>query len=327
MNTARQKLQKRLAFDRSKPEVFNGQYIPHSDASIAFWGEIAFPRIVLLCFALVLFLIPAITGADEKPKARSLNADEVKIETPIYFPGGDYEFREGTFLYEVSWQGIPAAQAQITMKKSGDRYEVYLSARTNKVIDIFYRLRYAALGSLSSEDFSPGFLQIDQRENQKVTKAMIKFYESGRIQSELTKTGRTPKEYDFEPQNFTLEPLSAAFLARSLDWEPGITREFDTFDGKSRYLIKLKCKEKISVEVNGENKPVWVIEPEITNLNKNRKADKIREVFFYVTADKHRDLLHLQSEVFVGSVITKLKSFKPLPEEAVALVKNVVFTD
>ncbi|MCB0320523.1 MAG: DUF3108 domain-containing protein [Bdellovibrionales bacterium] len=282
-------------------------------------------RSLFSTFLFILFSCFIMSGYGEAVHAAELESDEVQVTTPVYFPVGDYEFREGTFQYEVSWQGIPAALAQITTKKSGDRYEVYMSARTNKVVDIFYRLRYAALGSLSALDFSPGYLQIDQRENQKVTKAIIRFSETGRIQSELTKTGKDPKEYDFTSENFTMEPLSAAFLARSLAWKPGDVREFDTFDGKTRYLITLKCVDLISVKVNNEKRRVWVVEPKVVNLNKNEKSKKLRKAHIYVTADKYRDLLQLQSEVFVGSVTTKLKSFKPLPREAVSLAQNVNF--
>ncbi|MCB0329690.1 MAG: DUF3108 domain-containing protein, partial [Bdellovibrionales bacterium] len=204
-------------------------------------GNTVFPsRFAVSCLAVIgaLSIIFATTA-----KAEELPADKVEVETEVYFPTEDHEFREGVFTYEVSWQGIPAAEAEVSVQKVDGIYEVLATARTNSFVDVFYKLRYAAHGGLSAEDFSPGYLFIDQRENSRVTKASLEFTEDGRIRSQLSKrkgenVGRT-HEYDFEANNFTLEPLSAAFFARSLDWKPGVSRSFDTFDGKSRYLIKL----------------------------------------------------------------------------------------
>jgi hypothetical protein len=282
----------------------------------------AWSRLVLFLMfcALVLFLSPQTLLGKELP------SDEVEVHTPVYFPSEDLELREGVFSYEVAWQGIPAAEAEVSVSREGAVYEVLVSAKTNSFVDVFYRLRYIAHGSLSAEDFSPGYLFIDQRENSRVTKATVSFTNDGRIRSELLKkkdSGNRITEYDFEADNFTLEPLSAAFLARSLDWEPGVSRSFDTFDAKSRYLVTLTCREKVMIEVNGVSRPVWIIEPEVQNLNKKEKASKLRKAYLYVTADKYRDVLQIKSEVFIGTVTTKLKSYSSDPPESVQLAQNM----
>lgn len=271
----------------------------------------------LLMAGVLLFGLPG--GA----AAADLEAPEVEVSTPVYFPSDQYSFREGTYKYEISWQGIPAADAELSITREGDLYRVMASARTNSVVDVFYKLRYQAAGSISAEDFSPGILEIDQRENSKVTKASIHFTDEGKISSQLTKTGREPRIYNFDLNNYTLEPLSASLLARSLDWEPGITRSFDTFDGKSRYLITLKCVDELEVTINGKKRKVWEVEPSVTNLNKNEKHDKLRRATMYVTADKYREVLQLVSEVYVGSVVTKLIAFEPREKKAIQLAQNL----
>lgn len=284
-------------------------------------------RVMKRIFFILLLLVLPVLGSAIGALAEETPADEVKVNTPLYFPAENLNFREGTFFYEVAWEGIPAAQAEVSVRERNGLYEVYLSAKTNSFVDVFYKLRYAAAGSLSSEDYSPGYLFIDQRENSRITKASLEFSDDGRIRSQLSKkksSGLRFEEFNFDSENFTLEPLSAAFLARSLDWEPGVERSFDTFDGKSRYLISLKCIKETTVTINGSERPVWVVEPKVTNLGKNEKSKKLRKAYLYVTADKYRDVLQLESEVFVGSVTTKLTKFVPSARPSLQVAQNLV---
>lgn len=283
-------------------------------------GNLRFSCILFLFFTILLTVS---FGARNTACAKELSADEVRVSTPVYFPSDRHSFREGIFRYEVSWQGIHAADVEITVSKKDEMYEVFVSVETNSFVDVFYKLRYTALGAIAADDFSPGFLLIDQRENSRVTKASLAFSDDGRIRSELSKkkdSGNRFREYDFHPNNFTLEPLSAAFLARSLDWAPGVERQFDTFDGKSRYLISLKCTDERWMKVGGTKRRVWVVEPTVLNLNRQEKAKKLRRAALYVTADEHRDILQITSEVFIGSVKTQLTAFEPALEKPLQVV-------
>lgn len=271
----------------------------------------------LLCVHFAMLTPVSTIRADE------LLADQVDVTTPVYFPEKGHDFREGIFNYEVSWQGIHAADVEITVRRKSEIYEVFIAVETNSFVDVFYKLRYSVLGTIAADDFTPGILLIDQRENSRVTKASLAFADDGRIRSELSKkkdSGNRFREYDFYSNNFTLEPLSAAFLARSLDWAPGVERTFDTFDGKSRYLISLKCTEERWMKVGGKKRRVWVVEPSVINLNKQEKAKKLRRAALYVTADKYRDILQITSEVFVGRVTTKLTGYRPALEKPLQLV-------
>lgn len=80
--------------------------------------------------------------------AEQITADLVKVSTPIYTPEfTDFSPALGTYSYDVSWQGIPAAGATITVSRDNGRYRVIVQARTYSGIDIFYKLRYRARGA------------------------------------------------------------------------------------------------------------------------------------------------------------------------------------
>lgn len=272
----------------------------------------------LLGLMSLIGLVCACAWAEEK-----LTADKVVISTPAYEPvDGEFEPSLGTYTYDVSWQGIPAAEAVVTVEHDGPIYRITARARTYSGIDIFYKLRYQAVGEISSTTYRPHKTSIVQKENSKEKFTDIAFEEDGDIRSTRGEKGKTPIEMEFNPQNCTLDPMSAAFLARSLDWRLNETKSFDTFNGKSRYLIQLTAKEKIIMKVNGEDRPVWVIEPAVRNLVNQAQSKKLRSAQIYVTADKAREILQIKSKVFIGTVTTALESFTPpasSPSQTLAL--------
>jgi len=244
----------------------------------------------------------------------------VEVSTPVYRPEfSQFTPRLGTYKFVFSWQGIPAASAEVTVEQDEMHYRIVTTAKTYSGIDIFYKLRYRAEGLISSYDLLPEKTIIDQRENSKVKNTQISFGDDGEIFAVRSQVGGETKTLKFKPNNFMLEPFSAAFLARSLTWELGETKQFDTFNGKNRYLISLTAVEKVKMKVNREDKDVWVISPKITNLTSRKPNKKIREAYIYVTADKSREVLQIVSEVFVGSVTTKLVSFTPSDKPAPAV--------
>lgn len=259
----------------------------------------------------ICFAIPT-TVRSEEEKDPYIPPDEVQITTPIYKPEPhSFEFPEGTYNYEVSWGGIPAADATISIHEEGNTYKIVATARTYSGIDIFYKLRYRAEGLISLLDLTPIKAIVDHRENSRYKSTEITFDNSGVIHSVFEKKGSDPEIREFNPRNFTLDPFSASFLARSLEWAPGVSRQFDAYNGKTRYLITLTCTDQIPMKINGEERQVWVISPKVENLTSPKRNGKLRTAKMYVTADRSRELLKIVSEVFIGSVTTKLESFTP----------------
>jgi hypothetical protein len=226
----------------------------------------------------------------------------------------------GTYVFKVGWQGIPAATLSLTTEQRGLYYKVSATAKTYSGIDLFYKLRYRAEGVLSSLDFSPVRSSFFSQENSKERLTEIAFLENHEVHTVRSGSKRKTEVLQFDPENNMLEPFSAAFLARSLEWNIGNERSFDTFNGKTRYLITLKCTGAESLEVNGAERSVWVIEPHVLNLTNQRDNGKLRRAQIYVTSDERREVVKITSEVFVGSVSAWLDSFEPDPSSPGAIM-------
>ena len=267
---------------------------------------------------LIVAATPALSfaaGDVPQPKAE-LTADQVEISTPVYHPDfSEFEPQLGTYTYKVSWQGIYAAEAKFSVEKEGDFYRIHTQARTNSFIDIFYRMRFWAKALISSTSLLPTFAATHSKENSRIKDSEIAFLPDGSVKSVRRENGKQPLYFNFNPNNLMLEPFSAVFLARGLSWKLGETKQFDTFNGKTRYLISLTAIDRVSIAVNGKDRNVWVISPKVKRLTgSGDDSKKLREARIYVTDDKARDVLKIESEVFVGTVTTRLTSYAALPK-------------
>jgi len=248
-----------------------------------------------------------------------ISPELVKITTPQYKPEATgFAPRLGVYEYSVGWEGINAASCSVTIDRRGDTYVVDAAARTYSGVDLLYKLRYEAIGTISARDLTSINLSIDHQENSRRKNIEIDFSPQLRTINAVRSKGTADpdkKTLSFVTDNFTLDPIAATFLARSLVWKIGDTRHFDVFNGKSRYFISLTAKERSTIRYKGESRPVIVITPQVRNLTTTKPRSKLRQAFIYVSDDAYREVLRIESAVFIGRVITELESFKPLSEE------------
>lgn len=250
-------------------------------------------------------------------------ADLVKVSTPPYkVDFSNFEPRLGEYKYGVSWQGIPAASASVTVRKEGAQFYLSAFARTARAIDMLYALRYQADGIVSAFDLMPERTVIRHQEGSRIRNMELSFTPNGEVFTVRTQNNKKPAEIlRFDPENQMFEPFSAALIARTLDWTKGNSYAFDTFNGKSRYLITLTSVGEESVWLNGKSHDCYVISPTVKKLTENQKADKLRTAKIYVTKDNRRDIIKIVSEVFIGSVVTELESFNSIQEADAVFAK------
>ena len=269
---------------------------------------------ILLFFVAAACLHGAMAFADRIP------VDKVEIVTPVYTPEPEsFKPRFGQYTYSVSWQGIPAGTLELNLSKNGADYRIEASARTNRFIDIFYKLRFNTEALVSAATLYPKLSVYDNRQNKRRENMKIEFLPGGEIKSVHEDRRGRVEELRFKPNNFTLDPFSAVFLALSLTWEVGDTRQFDTFTGKSRYLVELTAIEKTTIMVKGEDREAIVISPQVKNLTEidtSEEDDRLREARIYVSTDPSREILRISGDVFIGTVSTSMVSFTPSKNQA-----------
>ena len=244
--------------------------------------------------------------------AQSIPPGEVKISTPAYAPSLSFKPLMGTYAYSVSWNGIPAASLELEVGRNGDDYELKARAQTAKAIDLIYKLRYHSETVISAKTMAPKRSVSVTITNSKEKSTELEFLPGGEIHAKEKDQRGRQKTLQFGSSNFTLDPYSAGFLALSQDWKVGDIRQFDTFNGKHRYLIELSALEKTEITVGGKVRKAVVIRPSIKKLtDTSPDPKKLREARIYISTDDSREILKISSEVFIGTVNTDLVSFTP----------------
>jgi len=261
-------------------------------------------------FRFAVLIIGALLVAGTALHARKIPVDQVRVTTPVYTPElADFNPPKGLYGYSVSWNGIPAGSIELKVERDGPNYKITADARTAKGIDILYKLRYHSEAVLSADTLLPRESTYISHENSRRKITRLNFLPNGEIQSVREDRHGKIESMRFQADNFTLDPYSAGFLALSLEWKVGDTRRFDTFTGKSRYLIELTATERTRIVVNGKTREAFVIVPNITKLTESEPEKKMRGAKIYISADNSREILEIVSDLFFGSVKTKMDSF------------------
>jgi hypothetical protein len=261
-----------------------------------------------LFLAIVMLLVISQT---EPLWAKKISPDQVKVSTPVYAPElSHFNPPLGRYTYAVAWKGIPAGTVEVDLNRNGADYEIKATVYTTKAIDYVYKLRYRTMAVVSAETLLPRRSFSFSRANSREKRIEMEFMPNGEIHSEYTDPYGKLESLYFDPDNFTLDPYSAGFLALSMEWAVGDKRQFDTFNGINRYLIELTAVNRTEITVHGKIFQAIVISPKVKKLT-DTDTGKLRETRIYISAGDSREILKISSDLFIGSMETDMVSFTP----------------
>lgn len=277
-------------------------------------------QLLSLLYSLVLLLSTASNSLSDyiPPELIKVSTSRINSQPLIYNPG--------KYSYSISWQGIPVATAEIIVGEppqlrrtdfiptSGD-VTMRVSAKTGKVIDLLYKLRHTSESTFNLAELRPIAFTADQTENSKFRRTEILFSSDHEIISKIWKEpglAEPSEQSKFNSDNFTLDPLFGALLARSLPVGTSTQVGFDIWNGKHRYLITFKIDGQEYVQI-GKNKVLADrVTPTVQKLTDSEGEKRIKSCTMWVSADDRREILKLESKVFVGSISAVLKGIEPL---------------
>jgi hypothetical protein len=247
----------------------------------------------------------------ERAIAEYISPETIVVHTPKYSPS-EIKIKPGTYYYTVSWQGIPVGTAEVENSINKNEADIVATAKTVNVIDLFYKLRHTSESTFALNTFRPLHFHTDQMENSKQRGADVTFDNEGKIEASTWKNNNRT-ELKFQSENITLDPISAAFLARSIPIEIGSNAKFDIFNGKHRYLITFNIIGREQIKVLDKNYDTFKVTPKVEKLTDSKGEKRLREATIWITADEKRDIVQLKSELFLGSISAKLAKFEPKP--------------
>jgi hypothetical protein len=243
----------------------------------------------------------------------------------------EFKPRSGTYYYTVGYNDMNIGTASIAIENEKDFYKVQVNARTIGMVDHIYHLRYRGEAVMDTDPLSSLILKVQQdvRSNEKVTS--VHFQPDGAINTVETKSkDGDPVDHtirNVQTDKFTLDPFSATYLVRGLDWEVGTEKVFDVYPGKHQYELRLKCIGKESLIFAGEKRDAWVIVPKAINLDPEKRADaakkKPADIKIYVSADGLRDVLKVEAHHTLGQFLARLDRFEPAAQTREDSIKKI----
>jgi hypothetical protein len=272
------------------------------------------PRVKLIVVTLVavfcLYQVGAF-GANEI----LINPDTIPVYQPKYYPfeGGEKQ------IYRASWNGlVSVATAEIstvpTMIDGKKVYRVQVEAKSSGILDFIWKMRDTITSTFDAKALSPARFTFSQRENSKVIDTEARLDHTGKRWAVNRKEkGKQAKIYEFESQN-TVDPITAVYLARSVDFKVGDRLYFKIFGGRYQYLLELTVEKKEPVELTWGKVEAYRIVPRIQNLTKKGYAERFNEATIWISADERRLPVKLSSKIVFGNVYLELAQEKGATE-------------
>ena len=232
-------------------------------------------------------------------------------EQPQNYKPQFYPFDKGEkATYNGSWLGIPLASAEIRMQPvvvNGKKfYQVKVQARTWRYLDLIWKMRDTIESTFDAETLHPNRFVFRQRENKKKNDTVAVVDPTTKKWTVDRKENNKPKNFEFT-SSFAYDPISATYLARSVDFKVGDRLRLEVFGGKSRYLVTFDVAGKERISVKGGEIEAYKVIPQVRDLSKTGYAGRMRQATIWITADEKRTPIRIQSQVFIGSVTIEME--------------------
>ena len=245
-------------------------------------------------------------------RAGAFAPGEVSIEVPVYAPSARIDAADERWRYRFKWSGLPVGEATITARRLGEagsqRIGIELEGRTNAVIDLLWKYRLDARGTIRVEPFGPGtyFATESERGTEKLTR--IEFGPDERVRT-FRRKGEREQSFEFESAG-TLDMLATVVLTLNLDYEVGQVLLFDTLTGTARYLVEVTIAEREPIDVLGRRVDAYRLGIATSELTDPDEEHKHRSTDLWVSATRPRRLLRARSKTFVGAIYAELAAIE-----------------
>jgi hypothetical protein len=236
--------------------------------------------------------------------------DELKPLTPGTFPLP----RPQTATYRFGWGAISAAEAAIDFSQhENGELELKVTAKTIGSVRTLWQMDAQHIARCVGTTLQPISFQQKEtyRRSVKTTKAEFSPKEVVRVLATEPPEGK-PKPKKFKFPNLT-DLHTALLLVRSQPLNVGDQYSLVVYPDRDAYLARVDVIAHESIKVAGKSHKAVKLQLSLQQVTKKRKLEphpRFKNAHAWVSDDKDRLLLKIESEVIVGSVWMELQSVK-----------------
>jgi hypothetical protein len=225
-------------------------------------------------------------------------------------------FQPGEKLtFELKWTVVPAGQATLEVKPikqvdGNDAYHFRLTARSNRFVDAFYKVRDRINGYTDMDITRSVFYAKKQREG-KTQKNVVVRFDWNSQSAEYTEFLKRAKKGPLALMPGAFDPLSIFYYTRKQSLQVGDELQRPVTDGKKCVVGKAKVIRREKITVPAGEFDTFLMVPDLKHVGGVFKKSKNAKIELWVSADERRLPIKLRSEVIVGSFTGELVTYSP----------------
>lgn len=259
--------------------------------------------LILITYLLLIGILPAISQ-------ESYNICNLKNEAFI-----SEEKLQYSLYYNWNFVWIPAGILEFSIIENNEKYEIEVSGRTLESYDWFFKVddHYSCIMDIDS--FRPESYTRKVHEGNYRINNVIEFdYKNQLIKSSVEKNGGVTRYYEFPLENCILDLLSLVYKLRNIN--------IDSLKAKEQLDMQLIFDEKIyniPIRYLGESRSKLIKgigRMDLHKISPDLIAGHVfkddSDMILWVSKDKNRIPLLIESPIKVGSIKAILKNYEKL---------------
>lgn len=225
-------------------------------------------------------------------------------------------FRPGEKLtFELKWTLVPAGQATLEVKpikqvNGNDAYHFRLTARSNRFVDAFYKVR-DRIDGYTDMDITRSVFYAKKQHEGKTKKNVIVRFDWDSQTAVYTEFIKRAQKGPLELMTGAFDPLSIFYYTRKQPLQVGGELQRPVTDGKKCVVGKAKILRREKITVPAGEFDTFLMVPDLKHVGGVFKKSKNAKIELWVSADQRRLPIKLRSEVIVGSFTGELISYSP----------------
>jgi hypothetical protein len=221
----------------------------------------------------------------------------------------DMPFEPGeTLQFLLRWEFVPAGKATLTVAPISEidgepAYHFILSVKTNKFLDMFYKVRDKIESFTDTSMTHSVRYHKNQREGRRKRNATVTF-DWKNNQAQYTRDNKTRVPVDLEPGAF--DPLGIFYFVRNSCLETGVVVERPVSDGKKCVIGIGHVVKRETVTVPAGTFDTLLIEPDLKDVKGVFEKSDDSNILIWITADSRHIPVKIESKVVIGSFMGEL---------------------
>lgn len=208
--------------------------------------------------------------------------------------------------YDVSWVGIHAGSAVLSIVKSGENYVIESQATSADYLSLFYRVEDMARSVVEGSEGGFGYplsykLRIREGRHRK-DKEVVFDRKAGKAVYTNLNDG---KAHTFSVDKDVHDPLSGFFSLRNRPMEVGVPVKIRIFDSKKTWDVDVEVLRRERIKVPAGTFNTIMIKP---NLKSEGIFLRRGDVYIWLTDDQRKIPVMVRTKVTIGHVTAELRS-------------------